>query len=206
MDQKPSIYIVTTSEKDQENIYKVGLHTGPQSRLIQRYRTPLINPIITYFVYNPWASEIEAEVLKELDGRRITNELGHKTEWIHYERTNIILCIERIIKKIGDTRKDFDKNAINVLTKVVEDLEIDDVHAQSGDVDMSPPKGKKTCHHCGEEKVLDDFPRHKKMKDGYGNTCKSCDRERSKSYRLKVRTLKEENTMEVTLDINPDQE
>lgn len=33
---------------------------------------------------------------------------------------------------------------------------------------------KKTCTKCKEEKELEDFPKHKKMKDGHINQCKVC--------------------------------
>jgi hypothetical protein len=43
----------------------------------------------------------------------------------------------------------------------------------------------KTCYSCKQTKVISDFHKHKKMRDGYLNLCKSCFREQAKTRRLK---------------------
>lgn len=40
----------------------------------------------------------------------------------------------------------------------------------------------KTCNRCNEEKPLDEFPKHKQMKDGRLKQCKVCKREYGRAY------------------------
>ena len=40
----------------------------------------------------------------------------------------------------------------------------------------------KTCKVCGEEKPLDEYHKHKSMKDGHDSRCKKCMSERNKEY------------------------
>jgi aryl carrier-like protein len=42
----------------------------------------------------------------------------------------------------------------------------------------------KMCRKCLKDKDLDQFPNHKHSRDGYGNTCLQCGRERSAIYRI----------------------
>jgi len=44
---------------------------------------------------------------------------------------------------------------------------------------------EKTCYSCKQTKVKSDFHKHKMMRDGYLNLCKSCFYEQSKERRLK---------------------
>lgn len=45
----------------------------------------------------------------------------------------------------------------------------------------------KICNECGEEKPLNEFYAHRRMKDGHFNRCKSCDRARSRESMRRVR-------------------
>lgn len=46
---------------------------------------------------------------------------------------------------------------------------------------------KKKCTKCKEEKLLKDFRRNNKIKDGYMNWCKTCERNREKGRDLNMR-------------------
>lgn len=43
----------------------------------------------------------------------------------------------------------------------------------------------KICKSCGEEKLLEEFPKHRRCKDGYYNFCKFCTNERLRISRNK---------------------
>jgi len=59
------------------------------------------------------------------------------------------------------------------------------------DIDNQP---RKECHACGEEKVLDEFPKHEGCKDGHENTCKACRAKQAKD-RYKNRNKKAKETI-----------
>ncbi|ANB50172.1 T5orf172 domain-containing protein [Powai lake megavirus] len=94
-----SIYIVSTLEKAKKKEYKIGQHTGTQRKLLSRYGTPLIDPIIYFFrpVHN--SKKIETLILKKLNKYRIINSSGNKTEWIKLDIDNIIKKVCEIIWK-----------------------------------------------------------------------------------------------------------
>lgn len=92
-----TIYIISTPEKAAQNIYKIGKHCGSKGKLIGRYITTLIYPIV-YFsqrVYN--YDLIEENILKELDGHRLVNLHGNKSEWINLDLNTIKEAITRNI-------------------------------------------------------------------------------------------------------------
>jgi hypothetical protein len=92
-----AIYIVSSPDMIALQKYKIGMHTGSQQKLLQRYGTALINPMIIYFrkVDNP--REIEKRILETLDSRRIVNENGHKTEWVNATDFLIINVIQDVM-------------------------------------------------------------------------------------------------------------
>ncbi|AQN67869.1 T5orf172 domain protein [Saudi moumouvirus] len=104
-----SIYIVSTLEKAAQNEYKIGSHTGTQRKLLARYGTPLIDPIIYFFrpVYN--SKKIETIILEKLNEHRRINSSGNKTEWIKLNIDKIIKEVCEIIQK-NNLESDIDLN------------------------------------------------------------------------------------------------
>ena len=65
-DVMTGLYVITTLERSERNEYKVGKHTGSQRKLLSRYRTYLIDPIIVYFVISKNMDEFEKKILNHL--------------------------------------------------------------------------------------------------------------------------------------------
>ncbi|MFF5173553.1 endonuclease VII domain-containing protein [Micromonospora sp. NPDC000089] len=48
------------------------------------------------------------------------------------------------------------------------------------------PNGHRRCPACGETKALDDFPRNRSGRGGYGRYCKPCHNEKGKESKLRL--------------------
>lgn len=94
-----AIYVISTLEHSKKNEYKLGYHTGVKKKLISRYTTSLINPIIHYFRYSKYAKEIEAKLKQHFEKERIINNNGNKTEWINIQLDILIIEIDKIFSK-----------------------------------------------------------------------------------------------------------
>lgn len=75
-----SIYIISTFEQLNNNIFKIGKHNGTRSKLLSRYTTYLINPIIFYFRPVNDYGVVENKIKSELKKFRIKNNNGNYTE------------------------------------------------------------------------------------------------------------------------------
>lgn len=76
-------YVVTTSDHLFNNRYKLGKCTGTQRKLLNRYKTPLINPICVLFY--PIKSDViafERTMLNALQEFIINDENDNPTEWV----------------------------------------------------------------------------------------------------------------------------
>jgi hypothetical protein len=94
-----ALYIVSNETNITNNYYKVGIHTGIQSKLLSRYRTSLIDPIIIFFKYHKDAKIIEQQILSDLDDIRIKNNNSRKTEWVECSKTQLLKYVDIIILK-----------------------------------------------------------------------------------------------------------
>jgi len=94
-----AIYVISTLEKAKLNEYKIGRHKGSPKKLLSRYSTPLINPIIYFFIPIIDSKNIESKIKKNLDEHRIVNDNNNKTEWVNLELFNIINHINTIISQ-----------------------------------------------------------------------------------------------------------
>ena len=84
------LYLISTTEKAKQDMYKLGSHKGSQLKLISRYQTYLIDPII-YFSYpieNP--RFIESELKNIFKKYRIKNSNGKLTKWIKMDIHTLI--------------------------------------------------------------------------------------------------------------------
>jgi len=87
------LYVVSTVEKMEENIFKVGKHTGTQRKLISRYRTYFIDPVILFYVPSDNINELEKTVLYKLQQFRISDLDGGETEWVKLSFADLINII-----------------------------------------------------------------------------------------------------------------
>jgi hypothetical protein len=87
------IYIITNLEKMDGNIYKVGKHTGSQRKLLSRYRTYLIDPIIIFYVPSSETSELEKKLLELLKAHRINDMDDGETEWVKLPLADLLKIV-----------------------------------------------------------------------------------------------------------------
>lgn len=89
-----SLYIISTKDLAEKNVYKIGIHKGTKKALLSRYRTYLINPIIFYYMESDESWLIERKLLLVFNNDLITNNNNRKSEWIKIELNYIIDFIE----------------------------------------------------------------------------------------------------------------
>jgi hypothetical protein len=92
-----SIYVISTLEKAKKNKYKIGRHDGSPKKLLSRYSTALIDPIIYFFIPVTNYIQIESEIKKSLKKYRIKNSDEKITEWVLLDLFSIINCINNIV-------------------------------------------------------------------------------------------------------------
>ena len=179
-----SIYIISTLKKSKINKYKIGRHTGTQRKLLSRYRTYLIDPIIYYFrpVNNfVW---FENKIKSELNEYLIRDEDNIKTEWIILKLSKLINAIDNIIETNDDHNNSDNDDSDN---------DNDNDNDNNNNDDNIPGKilisAKFKCIRClyktdNETHFNDHLNRkipcninkpHKLIKEDKTNYCKSCD-------------------------------
>jgi len=84
------IYVISTIDQANENIYKIIKYTGPQIRLLKKYGTYLINPIIYYCYPCSNSLTIEKMFKDEFYKYQINYDNGNQPEWVCLELFEII--------------------------------------------------------------------------------------------------------------------
>ena len=97
-----SIYVISTHYKANINEFKVGKFSGSMKKLISRYNTSLITPIIFYYRKVNNYTLIEKQILSDLDDFRIINTNGNKSEWIRLDKNTIINIIDKNINEFDE--------------------------------------------------------------------------------------------------------
>jgi hypothetical protein len=114
-----SIYLISIPERMEKNEYKLGKSKlpvwqpelglsptgkfmGSLNKLISRYITPLIIPLVFCFIKVNNYAIIETKILEELDEFRIININGNKSEWIRLDRNKIMTVIQKNINKFDN--------------------------------------------------------------------------------------------------------
>jgi len=97
-----SIYLISTKARSKRGKYKLGKHTGSENKLVSRYTTSLINPIVFFFCPVNNADKIENMLKKRLLKYRIVSNRGTVLEWIRWELKNIIAVVDRIVDKYDE--------------------------------------------------------------------------------------------------------
>lgn len=96
------IYIISTVQGATTHRYKVGKHTGKQSKLISRYKTPLINPIIYMFLPCEQADNVENEIKNKLKSNRVLDDNNRLSEWVDLPLCELINIIIEITNKYSN--------------------------------------------------------------------------------------------------------
>ncbi len=145
-----SIYVVSTRKRAMKNKYKVGKHAGNQRKLLGRYGTPLIKPIIYYFKHVDDYTIIETLVLQNLDSFRIKNDNGIKTEWIRLPLKEIILEIENVVEQytrnfiinIKNDSSSSDSTSSGSIENTIENTKNNQISIKNNKVDIIDPDFK----------------------------------------------------------------
>ncbi|RYE14236.1 MAG: GIY-YIG nuclease family protein [Rickettsiales bacterium] len=92
-----SIYIISTKEKADNNIYKIGVHVGDINKLICRYATYLLHPVVNYFCYIDSNLDIESALKDEFINERLINCNNRRSEWVELPLKQISKCLNSLI-------------------------------------------------------------------------------------------------------------
>jgi hypothetical protein len=116
------IYIISTLDKAKDNEFKLGSHTGSPKKLLNRYATPLINPILYFFLPVTESKFIESAIKNILIKFRIKNNDGRITEWIKLDLFSIINIINIVVvfnsvNLLDQINIDENKQSVNVAQK-----------------------------------------------------------------------------------------
>ena len=95
-----SIYIISTQSKAKRDRYKVGIHTGTIERLLSRYRTYLLNPILYHYIELDESLAVESSLKNSLLKFRLFNNNDNLSEWYNMELNNLIWFINDEIEKV----------------------------------------------------------------------------------------------------------
>src|SRR5579871_6169803 len=96
------IYIVSNSDFSEKNKYKIGKHTGSETKLISGYKTSLIDPKIYLFIQcknNEQAEQAKVEIKMILKDKFIRNDNGRLSEWVILELQQLIDIVNKIMLK-----------------------------------------------------------------------------------------------------------
>ena len=121
MSYNKKIYVVSTETMAAEDKYKIGNWRNEQKQLLSRYHTAIIDPDIFYYRYVTNWQLIDKQIRIKLDKYRVKDKSGGNTEWFNLNLTDIILCIDKIIKK-------YDNNPKNIINNKVSKKKIIDVN------------------------------------------------------------------------------
>ena len=114
-----SIYLISIPERIVKDEYKVGRFKGSMGKLLDRYMTPLVIPIIISFIKVINYKIIEKNILKDLDEYRIINLRNNKSEWIKLNKESILDIIIKNIKKYDSIIPIEKNNKIEFPTKFI---------------------------------------------------------------------------------------
>lgn len=96
------IYVISNETYMQINKYKVGKHTGNLTKLISRYKTYLIDPIICFYVISENYSRLEYDILQSLKAQRIKDGNGKLSEWVIHPLPKIINTINVLVNTYNE--------------------------------------------------------------------------------------------------------
>ena len=89
------LYIITSPSNRRDNKYKVGIHTGSQKKLYDRYRTAI--PELEFVLFMPHTNPkiVEKEIKSRLTQFRDVNLNNNKSEWFTIDINILVpVCLE----------------------------------------------------------------------------------------------------------------
>ena len=100
-----SIYVITDPIKENENLFKVGRTTKSKKGILTVYTRYLGNPKIIFYKEVPVAhdyKDVERDILKHFEKRRIKNNNGNKSEWIKMPIKTLLPYIENLFYEMEE--------------------------------------------------------------------------------------------------------
>lgn len=91
-----AIYVISTKAQASRNRYKVGKHSGTKNKLLSRYRTYLIKPVVYYFEQVKDYTTFERDLLACFDSHRLITDKGSKSEWVTMDLNKILRKISKL--------------------------------------------------------------------------------------------------------------
>jgi Meiotically up-regulated gene 113 len=110
MDEIKSIYVVTTADRRDRNIFKIGRFSGSNDELIKQCKIPLKNPICVHFAPTPDYIAVESKVLQKLGEYRLPDRNADDSSWVNHPAKNIIKIINKTIKEYKEINNKIDRN------------------------------------------------------------------------------------------------
>lgn len=112
-----SVYIISNPSRAGKLEYKIGKHTGLESKLLSNHRGTLKDPVIFLFLPCSDSKMIEKIILKKLTKFRIKNDSGRLTEWVRMDLGRLIEEVKNIeseFKSTINTETEFKSNINNI--------------------------------------------------------------------------------------------
>src|SRR5579872_2602217 len=129
--RRHSIYVVSTHVRAGKNVYKIGSWDHPIGKLITRYNTTLLNPIVYVFVKVCNHILIEQKLLEHFDDVRILNSSGNKSEWINADLNQITKIMNQFIA-MYDTQKEIEYVSHETINNIIKF--VDNLHMREDDI------------------------------------------------------------------------
>ena len=90
MMSKEAIYVISTLPDSKINKFKLVKHTGAQKKLLSKYSTYYMDPIIFYYKSVDNSQKIENIIKRQLKNYGLKHKDGTYTEWVSLDLETII--------------------------------------------------------------------------------------------------------------------
>lgn len=148
-----AVYVVSTSSHADSDTYKLGIHCGTVGKLMRRYGTYLIHPIVYYFCYIDSNFDIERALKDEFIDERIIDYNNKKSEWIKLPLAKIIKCLNALI---DDSHHDTIIDVVNCVNKYVpkaQSVKPDILLKMDSSDDANKARYNMLCDLCNDEEI-----------------------------------------------------
>lgn len=100
------VYVISSPDSAANDIYKIGRHTGPQKKLLARYATYIIPPVIYFSHPTSSGSALERLIFDRFNDHRIERDEDDISEWVQLDLNTILQGIMTIIAEHPELRYD----------------------------------------------------------------------------------------------------